>query len=395
MNKLIILGDKILILCVALTLSLSCNNEQSSRTTFDFVPAPKAVPKQDVTPLAIGSQAPDFHLPGADSQYYSLQDFASAKVLVIIFTCNHCPTAQAYEERIKNVASEYADRGVQVLAISPNSPISLLYEELGYSDLNDDFGAMVVRARDAQYNFPYLYDGDDHAVSLKYGPVATPHAFVFDEDRKLTYRGRIDMTEKPPGLNNAMELRMAIDYALEGKDLIVKETPSFGCSVKWAWKTEYRDQVEADWESKPVTIRTIEIDTFKTIITNLGSKLLLVNFWATWCGPCKLEFPEFPVIQRMYGGRDFQFVSMSMDKPEKIEAALKFLKEVHAPVPNYLIDANPYEVIEKVPVEWDGSLPFTMLIEPLGNVVKSWHGVIDPLEVKRAIVEHPLMGRYY
>ncbi|MDH3650973.1 MAG: redoxin family protein [Saprospiraceae bacterium] len=373
----------------------SCACEQVRRVTFDFQASPQAIPKQEVPALPIGARAPDFRLPGADSVYHNLSDFADAKVLVIIFTCNHCPTAQAYEERIKNVTSEYADKGVQVVAISPNSPISLLYEELGYSDLDDDYEDMVIRARDLDYNFPYLYDGDDHAVSLQYGPTTTPHAFVFDKDRKLTYRGRIDMSEKPPGQTNAMELRLAIDYALEGRELIVKETASFGCSVKWAWKTEYKDKVQADWESKPVTLQTVGLDSLKTVFTNLGSQLLLVNFWATWCAPCKLEFPEFPILQRMYGDRAFQFVSVSMDKIEKKGDALRFLQQVHAPVPNYIVDANVYDVIKKVEVEWDGSLPFTMLIEPLGKVVEAWHGTIDPLEVKRAIVEHRMMGRYY
>ena len=126
-------------------------------------------------------------LPGTDGRTWSLADFAASEILVVVFTCNHCPTAQAYEERIKQLVTEYRDRGVALVAVSPNDPKAVRLDELGYSDMNDTLEEMVIRARDMAYNFPYLYDGDAQAVSRAYGPVAEQGAqvyrFVVDNDR--------------------------------------------------------------------------------------------------------------------------------------------------------------------------------------------------------------------
>src|ERR1700748_1718842 len=110
--------------------------------------------------LAIGAAAPDFNLPGIDGKTYTLTSFKSAKVLVVVFMCNHCPTSQAYENRVIKLTSDYGPKGVSVVAINPNNPASLRLDELGYSDLGDSFDEMKIRANDAKFNFPYLYDGD-------------------------------------------------------------------------------------------------------------------------------------------------------------------------------------------------------------------------------------------
>src|SRR6516225_5167760 len=116
--------------------------------------------------LPIGADAPDFHLPGVDGKTYSLQDFADAKVLVVIFTCNHCPTAQAYEERVARLHAETKDKGVALVAISPNDPAALRLDELGYTDVGDSFADMKHRARDHKFAYPYLYDGDTQETAI-------------------------------------------------------------------------------------------------------------------------------------------------------------------------------------------------------------------------------------
>ena len=361
-----------------------------------FTANPQPVPEQPVETLPIGSPAPDFNLPATDGKFYTLGDFADAQVLVIVFTCNHCPTAQAYEDRMKAIAAEYKSKGVVMVAISPNSPLGLLYEELGYTDLGDDFEDMKLRAEHKQYNFPYLYDGDNESVSLQYGPVATPHAYVFDKDRKLRYTGRIDKVEKPGGANGE-DLRNAIDAVLAGKEIAEPATKTFGCSTKWAWKTEYKVKMEKEWEEKPVDVAKLDIKGIQDLMKNEGSdKLRLVNVWATWCGPCILEYPEFIVLQRMYGARSFEFVSLSADKPQEEDKVLAFLRGKYSAVPNYLYsEEDKYALIDAVDKNWDGALPYTALIEPGGKIVWSHQGSVDFMELKRAIVEHPMMGRYY
>ena len=109
--------------------------------------------------LEIGHPAPDFELPGVDGKTYRLDDFKAAKILVVIFTCNHCPTAQAYEDRIIKLHNDYKDRGVALVAISPNDPKAVRLDELGYSDLGDSPDEMKIRAKDKGFTFPYLFDG--------------------------------------------------------------------------------------------------------------------------------------------------------------------------------------------------------------------------------------------
>src|SRR5262249_38459335 len=165
--------------------------------------------------LPLGSPAPDFNLPAVDGQSHSAKDFSGAKILVIIFTCNHCPTAQYYEDRIKQLVKDYKDKSVAVVAIMPNDPKSVRLDELGWTDLSDSFFEMKIRARDRQFNFPYLYDGEKEAVAKAYGPVATPHAFVFDASRKLRYVGAIDDSERVQHVQKHY-LRDALDALLSG-----------------------------------------------------------------------------------------------------------------------------------------------------------------------------------
>lgn len=360
-----------------------------------FVAAPQPVAKQEVTTLQIGATAHDFKLMGVDGNFHSLADYADAKVLVLVFTANHCPTAQAYEQRLMDFTADYEEKGVQVVAISPNSPLGLLYNELGYTDIGDEYADMLIRHRDAGFNFPYLYDGDDHSASLQYGPVATPHTFVFDAGRKLAYVGRMDKIERP-GRANAEDLRAAVDDLLAGRPVATPETKTFGCSTKWAWKTEYKAQDSMDWASLPVSLQPIDLAGVGELMKNDGENLRLINLWATWCGPCVREYPDFMVLQRMYGGRNFEFVSLSTDKPDAADKALKFLQKTHSPVTNYHYSGEDvYELIEAIDPEWNGAIPYTVLLAPGGEVVWSHQSDVDFLDLKRAIVEHELMGRYF
>ncbi|MCK5278052.1 MAG: redoxin domain-containing protein [Cyclobacteriaceae bacterium] len=373
------------------------NTEDVNGITHDikFVPDPQDIEEHEVKVLPINTSAPDFKLPGVDGNFYTLKDFDSAKVLVIIFTCNHCPTAQAYEDRIIQLVDDYKNEGVRVVAISPNSVKTLLLEELGYSDLGDSYNEMKIRATDKRYNFTYLYDGDTQETSIKYGPVATPHAYVFDQERKLKYSGRLDDSEKP-GTANANDLRSSIDAVLLGVEILEPVTKTFGCSVKWGWKIDWTEKVNDDWTKKQVSLNEINENGVKALMKNKSDKLRLINIWATWCGPCVIEYPEFVNIQRMYMGRDFEFISLSADKLEHKDKALKFLKDKNSALRNYIFSGSDiYKLISAVDPEWDGALPYTVLLEPEGKIVYRVMGTIDPLKLKKTIVDHPMIGRYY
>jgi thiol-disulfide isomerase/thioredoxin len=358
-----------------------------------LAPMAQAADGPAVPTLPIGTPAPDFDLPGVDGRRYSLRDFADAKLLVLVFTANHCPTAQAYEERIKKMQADYAPKGVVLVAVSPNDPLAVRPDELGYSDLGDSFEDMKIRAREHGFAFPYLYDGETEAMSLKYGPVATPHAFVFDRERKLRFTGRIDDKEDPTKVT-VSDARNAIDALLAGKPVPVETTKVFGCSVKWADKKSWVVEGQKRWAAEPVSLDAVDEAAIKEIVKNPGKKLRLVNVWATWCGPCVTEFPELVTINRMYRGRAFELVTISADPPEKREAALEFLQKQEASSRNALFSkGDPYALIDVVDPEWRGALPHTILIAPGGKVIHRSEGAFDPLRLKKAIVGY--LGRYY
>lgn len=345
--------------------------------------------------LKIGSKAPDFNLPGIDGNNYSLNSFDKARVLVIIFSCNHCPTAQAYEDRIISLASDYKPRGVDIVVISPNSTKALNLSELGYTDMGDSFEEMKQRAKNKGFDFPYLYDGEEQKTALLYGPVATPHCFVFDRDRILRYAGRIDGNEKP-GTGRGEDIRDAIDSVLEGRPVRNPVTKVFGCSIKWSWKDEYTRKLYKQWSELPVALEDIDTDGIKQLISNQSDKLRLVNIWATWCGPCTIEFPDLVTIDRMYRGRPFEFVTISADKHARKADALKFLTLQEASNRNYIFNKDDvYELMEAIDPSWQGAIPYTLLIEPGGRIVFRNQGMIDPGKLKKLIVENRYIGRYY
>ena len=339
-------------------------------------------------PLAIGATAPDFCLPGIDGKTHCLADYASAKVLVIAFTCNHCPTAQLYESRIKQIAADYKDRSVTVIAIQPNNPMAVRLDEMGYTDVGDSFDDMKTRAAYRHFNFVYLYDGEDQKIARAYGPAATPHLFIFDAQRKLRYEGRVDNNPRE-NLVTRRDAREAIDALLAGKPVVVEKTPSVGCSTKWIYKEEGRKAELAEIESQPVTLQPASADQFKALRKNDSGKLRLVNFWATWCAPCVQEMPEIQTMLRMYGHRAFEVTTVSINYPDEKPAALAALTRLHATSRNLILGSTDiYTLLAAFDPDWNAAVPYTMLIKPNGEVVYKNQGPINPLELRRIIISN-------
>jgi peroxiredoxin len=343
--------------------------------------------------LQIGAPAPDFKLPGVDGKTYALANFADAKILVILFTCNHCPTAQAYDDRIIKMYDDYKDKGVALVAINPNDATGIRLDELGYTEFSDSFPEMKQRAKDRNFKFPYLDDGQTQTTARAYGVVATPHVYIFDQGRKLRYVGRIDDSDVKAVKSH--DARNAIDALLAGKAVPVEKTKVFGCSTKWATKNEDVKKSLAKWDAEPVALNTIDLEAVKKLVANddEAKKLRLVNIWATWCGPCVIELPELVEMNRMYRKRPFEMITISMDEPEKKDRALEKLKELKVATTNYLVTGDRDKFMEALDAKWEGPLPHTMLIAPGGKVIYRHTGEIDALELKKAIVEY--LGRTY
>lgn len=342
--------------------------------------------------LEIGAAAPDFKLPGVDGRDYSLGDFAKSKLLLVVFTCNHCPTAQAYEERIVQLHRDYQEKGVALIAISPNDDAAVRLDELGYTDVGDSFADMKLRAKERDFKFPYLYDGETQQASQAFGVVATPQVFLFDANRKLRYVGRIDNSDVKEVTSH--DTRNALEALLAGKPVPVEKTRTFGCSTKWAEKRSEATTSLEKWNQEPVTLNTLDEAALAKLMKNDGDQYLLINVWATWCAPCVKELPEFVTMHRMYRKRPFKLVTISLDEPDQKAAALKQLKELHLSAENYLSTIDDKDKLaDLLDKDWQGPLPHTVIIAPGGKIVYRHNGPIDPLEVRRAVVDK--IGRTY
>jgi thiol-disulfide isomerase/thioredoxin len=336
--------------------------------------------------LPLGSPAPDFKLRGADGRNYRLKDFAKAKCLVVVFTCNHCPTAQAYEQRLLQLVKDYKPRGVAFVAINPNSSKGVRLDELGYTDVDDTLESMKIRAKQRGFNFPYLDDGSTEQVSRLYGPVATPHVFIFDGQRKLRYQGRVDDNERE-SLVKSRDTRDALEALLAGKEPAVTQTKVFGCSTKWADKAEANERWMEKVRKEPVTVNTADSSALRELRANKSGKVRLVNFWATWCGPCVAEFDDLVETNLRFRHRDFELVTVAAQFPDEQDKVLAFLQKHHVSSRNLIFgESDKYKLMEAFDPGWNGAVPHTVLLGPGGEVLYRETGEIDFLELRRRIV---------
>jgi peroxiredoxin len=336
--------------------------------------------------LAIGASAPDFALPGVDGKTHKLSEYAGSKVLAVVFECNSCPVSQLYEARIEKLFQDYKSKGVALVAINPNNPDSVLLDEQAFTDVGDSLDDMKARAEYKHLDYPYLYDGDKQTVAMKYGPAATPHIFVFDQSRKLQYEGRID-DNLQESLVKSQDARNAIDALLAGQPVAVATTPVSGCPTGWKSKAPGVAQELAKIEAEPVSVTMASKDALTKLRTNPTGKLLLVNFWATWCGPCVSEFPDLQATYRMYRNRDFAMVTVSENDPDEKDGVIDFLKQQHASTTNMLFALDDvYAMQESFDHMMGAAVPFTVLVAPNGDILYQEQGDVTILALRRAIL---------
>jgi peroxiredoxin len=354
---------------------------------FTFLVLASAAWAQQAHPiLALGSPAPNFDLPGVDGAIHKLADYASNPVLVVVFTCNHCPIAQMYERRITQLVADYKDRGVAVVAIQPNDPTAIRIDELDSSDISDSLEEMKIRVEYKHLTYPYLYDGETQSVTEAYGPQATPHVFVFDHDRLLRYEGHMDNSYRTE-LVKTHEVRDAIDALLAHREVAVQHTGVFGCSTKWREKQTARLEALRKIESQPIRLETASAADLKALRANPTGKTLLVSFWATWCGSCIHEFPDFEETFRMYGVRDLELVTVAANMPDEKNTVLRVLEKMHATSRNLLFGSDDTAALQAAfDPGWQSAVPYTVLIAPDGKVLYQKQGSVDILDLRRTIL---------
>jgi peroxiredoxin len=336
--------------------------------------------------LALGAPAPDFTLPGVDGQSHSLREYADSRLLAVVFTCNTCPTSQLYESRIQKLRDDYRSKGVTVVAINPNTPGAMKLADLGHSDVGETLEDMKLRAAHRRLDYPYLSDGSTQSVTRQFHVVTLPHIFVFDQARTLQYDGRIDDSPRE-ALVKSHDARNAIDALLAGRPVPVSRTPVTGCPVKGLSGPPGPDEQRDSIDKAPVAVEMADADVLKRLRQNGTGKLLLVNFWATWCAPCASEFPDLEATYRMYKGRNLDFVTVSVNDPEERAAVLEFLKTHKASHRNLqFASSDVYALQAAFDPKLPAPVPFTLLLAPNGDVVYQHLGELDVMQLRRAIL---------
>ncbi len=360
-----------------------------------FLATATAFAQADYPPLAIGAPALAFSLPGIDGKTHKLSEYARANVLAIVFECNHSPLSQLYEDRIQTLYRDYRNKGVALVAINPDNPSSTPFDEMSYTDVTDSLEDMRVRAAFRHIDYPYLYDGDTQETSRKYGPAATPHIFIFDADRKLRYQGRIDDNVQE-SLVQSRDARNAIDALLAGRPVPVATTPVTGSSPKWISAPGSAAAELRAMDAEPVNLTLANADDLRKLRANPTGKLLLVNFWTTWCGPCVSEFSDLVATYRMYRSRDFALVTVSENDPAEKAGVLKFLQKQHASSTNLVFATSDTSALQEAfDHNLGAAVPFTLVIAPNGDVVYQEEGSVTILDLRRAILANlPDAGAY-
>jgi thiol-disulfide isomerase/thioredoxin len=347
--------------------------------------------------LSIDSPLPDFALKGVDGKIRKAGDYRASPVLVVMFIANHCPASQLYERREKKLFEDYATRGVAFVAIQSNSRRCVLTGEMAFSSEDASFDGMVVHAAYRKFPFPYLYDCDEQSAANRLGPKVTSHILILDQHRKLRYEGRVDDNVRESKANTH-EARDAIDALLGRRPVLVEYTPDFGCSMKWN-SPALADSVQRElkgWRAKPVKVKTVTLERLKQLRANSTGNTLMINFSATWCGPCRAEDPQLLTIYLWYRGRGLDFIFVSVDSSDSRMEVLKFLQDMHSAIRNLHADSeDTYGTQTTFDPAWKSGVPFNIVLAPGGNVVYRHEGDVEICALRRAILANlPYAGPY-
>ncbi|HEV2664894.1 MAG TPA: redoxin domain-containing protein [Blastocatellia bacterium] len=330
-------------------------------TSFIGRPAP--------TQPTVGQAAPDFTLADLSGKTHSLKDYRG-KTVVVSFISARCPISNAYKDRIRAIADEYAKRGVAFLGVNSNADESL--EEM--------------RAYAAKNNLDFTILKDKgNVVADAYAAERTPKVYVIDGEGVLRYQGRIDNSQNPMMVKRG-DLREALSELLAGKPISVAETKALGCLIKRVQdaedaqaKASAKTPAKSTASQNSPNVGTLKPADFAKFKDSARGKVLVLNFWATWCGPCVAEFPELVALDAKYRDKGVKLVGITADEAEDVQPkVIPFIKKHQVKFDIVRQDTDdPAEMMNQITKDWDGVIPATFVYDKQGNLVYSKFGILD------------------
>ena len=325
--------------------------------------------------LPIGQPAPDFALGDLRRNPHALKDYRG-KFVIVAFLSARCPISKAYQERIRSIAREYGEKDVVFLGIN--------------SSADESRAEVEGHAAGNLLTFPILKD-EGNVVADAYRAERTPKVYVIDPAGNLRYQGRIDNSQNP-GLVKRQDLREALNELLAGKTVTIPETKALGCLIKRVQDGPAPTTVVGPQQPAPEPkVALIKPAGYGELIKQSAGKVVVVNFWATWCGPCVAEFPELVKLDNQLRERGVRFIGISADDTAEIKTkVIPFLKDQKARYDNFVQDVeDPQEMIDVVLKDWPGTLPATFVYDKKGNLVYTRLGVFHPetllAEIEKAL----------
>lgn len=362
--------------------------------TLVLLAVPNAQTPTNAAALTIGAAAPEFELKDLSGQSHSLKSYRG-KPAVVTFLSARCPISKAYQDRIRMLAEEYAKQNVAFIGINSSADESI--EELRANAAENKLGFTILK-------------DDGNVVADVYAAERTPKVYVMDGEGVLRYRGRIDNSQNPR-LVKRSDLREALNEMLAGKSVTVTDTQAMGCLIKRTPELA-QSKTAKPVMSKPVggkpaaakpatgkpasgktataagpIVALLKPNGYADLLKQSAGKVLIVNFWATWCGPCVAEFPEFVKLDGSYRDKGVRFVHISADDTTDLKTkVVPFLREQKSRAEQFLQDTDdPQEMIDAVFKEWSGALPATFVYDKSGKLVLRYFGIIDRDQLVAAI----------
>jgi peroxiredoxin len=310
----------------------------------------------------IGKPAPDFTLTDLEGRSHSLKDYRG-KIVVLGFISTKCPISNDYNARMRAIAEDYGKQNAVFLGINSN--------------FNEPVAEIKAHAAKNNLTFTILKD-QGNQVADAYGAQRTPEIFVIDNEGLLRYHGRIDNSREVRRVNR-QDLRAALNELIEGKAVSVTEGKAFGCPIKRsqdAKKIKAGSTGAKSIEPKIAMLKPADFNKYKDAAKG---KVLVVNFWATWCGPCIAEFPELVAIDAKYRDKGVQLAGISVDEVADIKGkVIPFIKEQKAAFDILVQDSDdPEEIINLIDKNWQGTLPTTFVFDKQGAIAYTRYGILD------------------
>jgi peroxiredoxin len=325
-------------------------------------------------PLTVGQAVPDFSLKDTTGKMHSLKAYRGQYV-VIGFVGAKCPISNAYTTRMNGIAEDYKGKNVVFLGVNSN--------------VNEPLKEIKAHAAKAQYGFAILKDAGNVVADL-FGATVTPEMFVVDGAGVLRYHGRVDSASDIARVERH-DLRVALDELLAGQPLSQPKLKAFGCQIKRVPGSKVMPpKAVAAKPKEPNTeglITLLKPAEFNQLKAASQGKVLLINFWATWCAPCIAEFPEFVQIDKDYRSKGVRMVAISTDEKSDLEGAVvPFLKKQKAEFESFLSDSDdPQLLIDVVDKNWSGALPATFVFDKQGKLIFTKYGIIDREELLKVL----------